>query len=91
MSLASLNSLIIVAKIYLEKVCAYILVGIGACRAVWVPGQDLAMPHLMRNCEKHILSLHCMLYIRLCVRKHAHAIYEVFTSGARDMSMHNLK
>ena len=30
---------------------------IGACRAVWVPGQDLATPHLMRNCEKGILSL----------------------------------
>ena len=37
---------------------------IGAYRAVWVPGQDLATLHLMRNCGKHILSLHCMLYIR---------------------------
>ena len=40
---------------------------IGACRAVWVPGQDLATPHLMRNCGKRILSLHCTLYVRLCV------------------------
>ena len=41
---------------------------IGACRAVWVPGQDLATPpHLMHNCGKRILSLHCMLYVRLCV------------------------
>ena len=38
---------------------------IGACRAVWVPGQDLATPHLMCNCGKRILSLHCTLYICL--------------------------
>ena len=44
---------------------------IGACRAVWVPGQDLAMPHLMHNCRKHILSLHCTLYVRLCT----HVLY----------------
>ena len=37
---------------------------IGACRAVWVPGQDLGMLHLMRNCGKRILSLHCALYVR---------------------------
>ena len=48
---------------------------IGACRAVWVPRQDLAMLHLMRNCRKRILSLHCMLYVRPCKRKHAYAIY----------------
>ena len=40
---------------------------IGACRAVWVPRQHLAMPHLMRNCGKRILSLHCTLYIHLCM------------------------
>ena len=40
---------------------------IGTCRAVRVPGQDLAMPHLTRNCGKHILSLHCTLYVRLCM------------------------
>ena len=45
---------------------------IGACRAVWVPGQDLAMPHLIRNCRS-VLSLHCRLYVRLYVRKHAYA------------------
>ena len=39
---------------------------IGACRAVWVPGQDLATLHLMHNCGKRILSLHCTLYVRLC-------------------------
>ena len=27
---------------------------IGACRAVWVPGQNLAVPHLMCNCRKRI-------------------------------------
>ena len=29
---------------------------------MWVPGQDLATPHLMRNCGKPFLSLHCALY-----------------------------
>ena len=38
---------------------------------MWVPGQDLAMPHSMRNCGKRILSLHCTLYIRLCT----HVLY----------------
>ena len=38
---------------------------IGTCRAMWVPGQDLAMPHLMRNCGKRIQSLHCTLYVHL--------------------------
>ena len=38
---------------------------IGAHRAVWVPGQDLDTPHLMRNCRKRILSLHCTLYVHL--------------------------
>ena len=38
------------------------------------PRQDLATPHLMHNCRKRILSLHCTLYIRLCMRKHAYAI-----------------
>ena len=41
--------------------------GIYACRAVWVPGEDLATPHLMHNCRKYILSLHCTLYIRPCM------------------------
>ena len=42
--------------------CAGILLTsiIGACRALWVPGQDLATPHLMRNCGKHILSLYAI-------------------------------
>ena len=47
---------------------------IGTCRAVCVPGQDLATPHLMRNCGKHILSLHCTLYVHQCVRKPAYNI-----------------
>ena len=42
---------------------------ISACRAVWVPGQDLATPHLMCNCGKRILSLHCTLYVCLCMYK----------------------
>ena len=41
---------------------------IGTSRAVWVPGQDLATRHLMRNCGKRILSLHCALYVCLCTR-----------------------
>ena len=49
---------------------------IGACRAEWVPGQNLVTPHLMRNCGS-ALPLHCTLYIRLYVRlyvrKHAYA------------------
>jgi len=50
------------------------LMYIGTCRAVWIPGQDLAMPHLMRNSGKCTLSLHCTPYVRLCVRKHAYVI-----------------
>ena len=64
----SLNSLIIAAQIYFEKLCAYILVGIGACRAVWVPGQDLAMPHLMRNCGKRTHFVTTLYAIRTSVR-----------------------
>ena len=37
-------------------------------------GQNLATPRLMRNCGKRILSLHCMLYVHLYMRKHAYAI-----------------
>ena len=40
---------------------------ISTCRAVWVPGQDLATLHLTRNCGKRILSLQCTLYIHLCM------------------------
>ena len=40
---------------------------IGTCRAVWVPRQDLASSHLMHNRRKCILSLHCMLYVHLCM------------------------
>ena len=55
---------------------------IGAYRAVWVPGQDLATPHLMRNCGKCILSLHCTLYVRLCVPHLSRKItYLVMVSG----------
>ena len=39
---------------------------ICTCRAVWVPGQDLATLDLMRNCGKRILSPHCTLYVCLC-------------------------
>ena len=45
---------------------------IGACRAEWVPGQNLATPHLMRSCGS-VLSLHCTLYVHLYVHKHAYA------------------
>ena len=46
---------------------------IGTCRAVWVPRQDLSTPHLMCNCGKRILSLHCMLYVRLCTHNMLYA------------------
>ena len=64
---------------------------IGACRAAWEPGQDLATLHLMRNCGKRILSQHCTLYVHLlmCVCKHTYAIYGVFESGPHDMSLNN--
>ena len=66
--------------------------GIGACRAVWVPGQDLATPHLMHNCGKRILSLHVLYAIRTSVRAQAHICYiDVFVPGPRDMSMHDSK
>ena len=59
---------------------------IGTCRAVWVPREDLAMPHLMHNCGKCILSL----YVRLCMCKNAWICYiGVFTSGPRNMSTHD--
>ena len=35
---------------------------IGACRALWVPGQDLALPHLMCNCGK------CIFHYTVCYR-----------------------
>ena len=70
---------------------AHIVPTIGACRAVWVPGQDLAMPHLIAQLRKRILSLHPLyaIYIRLCVRKHDRP--RVFASAPRDMSMHDSK
>ena len=43
-----------------------VTITIGACRAVWVPRQDLATPHLMRNCS---VFCHYTLYaIRTSVR-----------------------
>ena len=38
---------------------------VGACRAVWVPGQDLVAPHLMHNCGKHICHY---MYMYVCPR-----------------------
>ena len=47
--------------------CKAILPSIGTCRAVWVPRQALAMPHLIRNFEKHyFVTIHCTLYVCLC-------------------------
>ena len=45
---------------------------IGAWRAVWVPGQDLATPHLMR--KAYFVTKLYMQYVHLCVRKHAYAL-----------------
>ena len=49
----------------------YAAVNIGACRAVWVPSQDLATLYFMCNYGKCILSQNCALSIHLCVGKHA--------------------
>ena len=60
---------------------------IGTCRAVWVPGQDLATPHLLHNCGKHILSLHCTLYVHLCTYNYAICRWpRVFASSPHCMS-----
>ena len=61
---------------------------IGACRAVWVPGQELGMPHLMCNCRKHILSLHCIHYMYVCACICYVLVTRVFASGPRDMNTH---
>ena len=53
------------------------VIDIGTCRALWVPGQDLAMPHLMCNCGKHIISL-------LVYRGSSHSVF-------LDISTHDLK
>ena len=53
------------------------VIDIGACRALWVPGQDLAMPHLMCNCGKHIISL-------LVYRGSSHSVF-------LDISTHDSK
>ena len=49
---------------------AIILLCIGTCRVVWVPGhlqvpgQDLAMSHLMRNCGKcFFVTILCAIYM----------------------------
>ena len=61
---------------------------IGACRAVWIPGQDLATPHLMRNCG----SVFCHYTVRyMSVRVSARLCWSegmphVFASGHYDMS-----
>ena len=62
---------------------------VSACRAVWVPGQDLAALHLMHNCGKHIY--HYMLYVCLSTHTHDYAIWGVFASGSRNMSTHDSK
>ena len=61
-------------RVFFSCVClhARVCACIGACRAVWVPGQDLAAAHFNRNCGS-VLSLHCILYVRLYVHKHAYA------------------
>ena len=38
---------------------------IGASRAVWVSGQDLATPHLIRNCRKRICH-YTICYTYVC-------------------------
>ena len=61
-------------------------VAIGTCGAEWVPVQNLATPHLMRNCGS-VLSLHCMLYVRLYMRKHAYAGLRAHHASSRVWSL----
>ena len=44
-----------------------VVIRIGACRAVWVPGQDLATPDLMRNCNVFFHYTVRYTYVRACV------------------------
>ena len=63
-------------RTYIGQCSAWNLVGRGGGirehrhlqSCVGVPRQDLAMPHLMRNCGKRILSLHSLYAIRTSVR-----------------------
>ena len=56
-----LGTITAVAVLHVSQVGGFVCVcvSIGTCRAVWVPGQDLATLHLMHNCRKSILFLHC--------------------------------
>ena len=44
----------------------YVLWAHRRLQSCTVPGQELAMPHLMCNCGKRTLLLHCTPYVRLC-------------------------
>ena len=63
---------------------------IGACRAVWVHGQELAMPHLMCNCRKRF-CLYTVRFLYVCARKCYVLVTRVFAFGPRDMSTHDSK
>ena len=88
------------SSIKLQAIAAVLLSGLASRKNLYTqaPGElcgypgkmDLATPHLIRNYGKHILSLHSMLYVRLCMHKHTYAIQGVFASIFRDMSMHDL-
>ena len=68
------------------------LVHIGACRPVWVPGQDLATVHLMHNCGTYFVTTLCTIctsvrgaYVGL------EGMLRVFMSSPCDKSTHALK
>jgi len=39
---------------------------IGACRAAWEPGKDLAMLHLMPNCVESVFCHNIVRYTYIC-------------------------
>ena len=73
-----------------RKTCIHSHGSIGACRAVWVPGQDLA--HLMRNCGK-LFRHYTIRYTRTSVCAYAieGGMPRVFASGPLDESTHASK
>jgi len=62
----------------------YMVIAIGACRAVWVPGQNLAMPHLMLQLQKAFFCHYTVCYMYV----HVYAIAQyrcLCVSGPHDI------
>ena len=78
---------------------------IGTCRAVWVPGQDLATPDLMRDCRKrhytvpymYVCARICYTLVTTCLRVRSswyeYAWFEITWAmpglGSADTYVHN--